>query len=167
MLTVSIVVAVADNGVIGRDNDLPWRLPADLAHFKRVTMGKPMLMGRRTFESIGRVLPGRASLVLTRDTAWQFPGTEVFAGIDEALAACTARGAEECAIIGGAQIYAAALPLATRLYLTQVHANVDGDTYFPALVRAEWREVERTSLAISDKSPLPISFVTLERRQPE
>ena len=161
--SVALVVAVADNGVIGRDNDLPWRLPADLKHFKRITMGKPIVMGRRTFESIGRALPGRRNIVLTRDADWCADGVDVFDDLDAALADCAGEGAIETMVIGGAEVYRAALPLAARLYLTQVHAEIDGDTFFPTLDTRDWRETERRPVPQDVPAPFAASFVTLER----
>ncbi|MEL7537275.1 MAG: dihydrofolate reductase [Pseudomonadota bacterium] len=163
MFHISLIVAVADNGVIGRDNDLPWRLSADLKHFKRLTMGKPMIMGRRTFESIGKPLPGRRSIVLTRDAEWQHAGVDVYRNLDDAIGACVASAVDECMVIGGASVYASALPHAARLYLTQVHADIDGDTFFPAIAVSDWRETERETVAPSDDTPFAYSFVTLER----
>ncbi|MEM8984613.1 MAG: dihydrofolate reductase [Pseudomonadota bacterium] len=165
MSRISLVVAVADNGVIGRDNQLPWHIPADLRHFKRVTMGKPIVMGRKTFESIGRPLPGRHNIVLTRQNEWTADGVSVVASLDEALAVANADNTKdtECMIIGGATLYAAALPIATTLYLTQVHASVSGDTYFPPLATDDWQELERTTHR-ADDADYSFSFVTLERR---
>ncbi|MEM1264354.1 MAG: dihydrofolate reductase [Pseudomonadota bacterium] len=165
MSRLSLVVAVADNGVIGRDNQLPWHIPADLKHFKRVTMGKPIIMGRKTYESIGRPLPGRQNIVLTRQASWSAAGVSVVASLDEAiaLASHSATGTNsECMIIGGATLYAAALPQASMLYLTQVHASVSGDTFFPSLETAHWRELERTTHP-ADGDTYAYSFVTLER----
>jgi len=156
-MIVSLVVARADNGVIGRDNALPWRIPADLAHFKRLTMDKPIVMGRRTFESIGRPLPGRLNIVLTRDPGWRAEGVTVAASLTEALAT----GAPEVAIIGGAQVYADALPFATHVQLTEVHAAPAGDTLLPSF-GPEWRETARQDHAAQGDQPA-YSFVTLER----
>jgi dihydrofolate reductase len=146
-LPVALVVAAADNDVIGRGNALPWHLPADLAHFKRLTMGKPILMGRRTFESIGRPLPGRSNIVITRDPAFAAHGVRTVHSLDAALdlAAQIALvdGSDELMVIGGAQIYAAALPRAQRLYLTRVHARPEGDAFLPAIDWSEWREERR------------------------
>jgi thymidylate synthase len=146
-LPVALVVAAADNDVIGRGNALPWHLPADLAHFKRLTLGKPILMGRRTFESIGRPLPGRSNIVITRDPAFAAHGVRTVHSLDAALdlAAQIALvdGSDELMVIGGAQIYAAALPRAQRLYLTRVHARPEGDAFLPAIDWSEWREERR------------------------
>lgn len=162
---LSLLVARADNGVIGRDNALPWRLPEDLKRFKRMTIGKPVIMGRKTFESIGKPLPGRHNIVLTRDRAWRADGVTVAPNLAEAIAAAgldpRAR-AEEIFVIGGAQIYAEALPSATRIDLTEVHASPEGDTWFPPLDPARWRETEREDHPAEGDRPA-YSFVTLER----
>jgi len=161
---ISLIVARAQDGVIGRDNALPWRLPADLRRFKTLTMGKPMLMGRRTFESIGRALPGRLNLVLTRDPKWQAPGTVVVHSLDEAFA--QAGSAPELAVIGGAELFKLVLPLAERIYLTDVHAPIPGDTHFPGIASEEWREVEHSEYAADADHPYAMTFSTLERRTP-
>ena len=162
-MSLTLVVAVADNGVIGRDGQLPWHLPDDLAHFKRVTMGKPILMGRRTFESIGRALPGRRNLVLARAETPQMrsAGVEWVPDFATAVKRCGA-DAELC-VIGGAAVYAAALPLAIRIHLTRVHAVPDGDVRLPALTEAEWRETARVEHAADARHAHALSFVTLVR----
>jgi dihydrofolate reductase len=154
---VSLVVAMARNNVIGRDNGLPWRLPADLQHFKSVTMGKPVLMGRKTYESIGKPLPGRTNLVLTRDSSWRARGVVVVHSIDEAL-----RG-DELAGIGGAEIFQLLIPLATRIHLTRIEADIPGDTVFPPLDYSEWVETDSRSLAADQRNAYDMTFVTLER----
>ena len=156
---ITMVVARAGNGVIGRDGGLPWHLPADLRHFKAVTIGKPIVMGRRTFESIGRPLPGRHNIVLTRGD-WTADGVTVVADLAAALAAA---GGGEVAIIGGATVYAAALPLVRRVHLTEVHAEPAGDTILPSFDPAIWIETTRDDHAGDDGAP-GYSFVTLERR---
>jgi dihydrofolate reductase len=143
-----LVAAVAENGVIGLDGGMPWRLPGDLKHFKRTTLGKPVIMGRRTFDSIGRKpLPGRPNIVLTRDRNFRADGVISAATVDEAIQAAEREaaksGADEIAIIGGSTLYEETLPRADRLYLTEVHANPKGDTRFPSFNRAEWREISR------------------------
>jgi dihydrofolate reductase len=161
---LSLIVARADNGVIGRDNDLPWRLPADLKHFKRLTVGKPIIMGRKTFESIGKPLPGRHNIVVTRNAAWQAQGVTVVPNLAEAIAAAGfTPGArpEEIMVIGGAEIYAQALLFADRIYLTEVHAAPEGDTHFPAL-DDRWHETARETHPPQGDQP-GYSFVTLER----
>ena len=159
-MIVTLVVARAANGVIGRDGGLPWHLPADLKHFKALTLGKPVIMGRRTFVSIGRPLPGRHNIVLTRDAAWAADGVTVAADLAAALAAAAA---DEAMIIGGAAVYAAALPLATRVHLTEVDAAPAGDTILPPLDPAAWRETARAAHPAAGDAP-GYSFVTLERR---
>lgn len=159
-MILTLIVAVADNGVIGRDGGLPWRLPGDLAHFKATTMGKPIVMGRKTWESLGRPLPGRDNIVVTRDPAYVADGAAVAADLDAALAA--AGDAGEVMIIGGAEIYALALPRADRIHLTRVHASPEGDTHFPDLDLDRWREVAREDHDADGDSPA-YSFVTLER----
>jgi dihydrofolate reductase len=161
---VSLIVALADNGVIGRDNALPWRLPEDLRRFKAATLGKPILMGRRTFESIGHALPGRANLVLTREPDWSAPGVLVVHSVAAALAA--ARAAPELVVIGGAQVYRLVMPLAQRIYLTQVHAALAGDTYFEDFDPAQWVEVAHEERAADERHAYPLTFKTLERRAP-
>jgi dihydrofolate reductase len=158
---VALVVALADNGVIGRGGTLPWHLPDDLKHFKSVTLGKPLLMGRRTFESIGKPLPGRRNLVLSRGTPALPEGVEAVANIDVALA--LASGAAELCVIGGAAVFAALLPVAARIYLTRVHGEVTGDVYFPPWDAAGWRETERSEHPADARHAYAMSFVTLER----
>ena len=161
-MRISIIVAMAANGVIGRDNGLPWHLPADLQHFKRITMGKPILMGRRTWESIGRPLPGRTSIVITRDAAYTAPGCVVVHSVEAALQAA-ADCADEAMVIGGAEFYRQVLPRADTLYLTRIHADFEGDTWFPELDEAEWREVERRDCEPDEKNPYRYSFIRLDR----
>ncbi len=160
-----LVVARADNGVIGRDGGLPWRLPADLQRFKRMTVGKPVVMGRKTFDSIGKPLPGRHNIVLTRDPSWSAPGVTVVANLAEAIAAAgldPRTRADAVMIIGGAQVYADVLPSATRIELTEVHAAPDGDTILPPFDPARWRETAREHHAADGGTP-GYSFVTLVR----
>jgi dihydrofolate reductase len=159
---VSLIVAIAQNGVIGHANGLPWRLPEDLRRFKASTLGKPILMGRKTFESIGRPLPGRLSIVLTRDAHWSAPGAQVVHDVEQALTA--AGDAPELMVIGGAEIYRLVMPLARRIYLTQVHADVPGDTFFPALDPTEWFDLEREAQAADERHAYALTFKTLERR---
>ncbi len=154
-----IVVARADNGVIGKDGKLPWHLPADLRHFKQVTMGAPMIMGRRTFESLPGLLPGRRHIVLTRDSSWSAPGAEVVYSVDDALE--KADPDRNC-IIGGAEIFALFEPLATAVELTEVHLDAEGDTIMAAFSQDRWRPVSRESHAAENGRP-SFSFVRLER----
>lgn len=158
---VSLIVAMTPAGVIGRDNDLPWRLPDDLARFKALTLGKPIIMGRRTWESIGRPLPGRSNIVLSRNAHFAPSGAIVVPDLRRALEA--AGEVDEVFVIGGAQVYALALAHADRLYLTIVHADVDGDVRFPPVDAAEWREVERSEHAADGRHAWPMTFSLLER----
>ena len=163
-MTVSLIWAMADNRVIGIENRLPWKLPADMRWFRQQTLGKPIVMGRLTFESFGaRPLPGRRNLIVSRNPDYRAEGAEVFDSLPAALAA--AEDDAEVMVIGGASLYAQALPLADRLYLTLVHAKVEGDAYFPDFDMGEWREVERLDHAADEKNPHPCSFVILERRR--
>jgi dihydrofolate reductase len=166
MIDLVLVVARARNGVIGNAGKLPWHLPADLRHFKALTVGKPVIMGRKTFDSIGKALPGRHNIVLTRDAAWRAEGVTVAANLAEAIAAAgldpRAR-AEAIMVIGGAQVYAQALPAATRIEVTEVDAAPAGDTVMPAFDMTRWREVARTSHAGANGQPA-FAFVTLLRR---
>ena len=138
---ISLIAAVARNGVIGKDGRLPWHLPDELARFKATTMGHPLVMGRATFESIGRTLPGRRTIVVTRDPPWHHPGVESAHSFAEALS--LAGPADEVFVAGGAEVYAEALPFAHRLVLTEVDAEPEGDTWFPAWDRASWVEESR------------------------
>lgn len=160
---ITLAVAVADNGVIGRDGALPWRLPEDLRRFKAATLGKPVLMGRKTFESIGRALPGRLNIVLTRQPGWQpsDPAACVAPDLDAALA--LAGDAAEVTVIGGSEIYALALPRASRVLLTEVHAAPEGDAYLPPFNRTDWREVSRERFAADERHAHDMSFVVLDR----
>ena len=155
---IVLIYARAANGVIGKDGDLPWRLPADLRHFKALTMGKPMIMGRKTFDSLPGLLPGRRHIVLTRDARWAAPGAERATSVDEALALA---GSATIAIIGGAAIYGLFMPLAHRIELTQIHADYEGDTVMPPL-GPEWVEVAREDHAADSPSPA-FSFLTYRK----
>jgi dihydrofolate reductase len=154
-------VAMAENGVIGRDNALPWRLSRDLKHFRRLTMGHPIIMGRKNFESIGRPLPGRTNIVVTRARDFAAPGCVITHSVNDALAAAAAD--PEPFVIGGAELYAQTLAQARRLYLTIVHAEVAGDVYFPTLQWNEWRELARERHEADAEHAFAHSFVTLER----
>lgn len=162
-----LVVAVADNGVIGRAGALPWRLKSDLAHFRAVTMGHPLLMGRKTYESIGRPLPGRTNIVVTRDRTFTASGVVVAAsleaGLETARGDALRRGVGAIMVIGGADIYAQTLPLASRLELTRVHAAPPGETHFPAIDPAVWREVDRRAGGAGPDDEAAVTFVRYER----
>ena len=145
MTILSMIVATADNNIIGKDNDMPWHLPADLAYFKKVTLGKPIIMGRKTFESIGRPLPGRRNIVISRDENYQAEGIDSVTSVEQALALVDGsdgnQGAEEIMVIGGGAIYAHCLPKADRLYITHIKAAIDGDTKFPNYDDGSWQKI--------------------------
>ena len=159
---LTLIVARARNGVIGRDGSLPWRLPEDLAFFKRTTMGRPIVMGRRTWESIGRPLPGRRSIVVSRQAGLAAAGAEVVPSLDDALRLCG--DSPEVFVIGGAQLYAEALPRADRLIVTEIDADFEGDTHWPAPDPAQWRESAREHLPPAGDRHFAIDFVTYLRR---
>ncbi|HEY4343459.1 MAG TPA: dihydrofolate reductase [Parvibaculum sp.] len=164
---LSFFIAIAENGVIGRDNAMPWRLSSDLAYLKRMTMGKPIIMGRKTWESFPkRPLPGRPNLVVTRDKEYDAPGAEIFVSVDAAVARAEALarelGVDEAMVLGGAQIYEALLRQASRIYLTEVHASPEGDTRFE-FDRGAWRETSRVRHEAGEKDSAAYSFVVLER----
>jgi len=160
-MRISLIVAMAENRVIGRDNQLPWRIPADLKHFKALTMGKPIIMGRKTYESIGRPLPGRGNIVITGDTSYRAEGCQVVHTLEEALR--SAGGAEEAMIIGGATLYRQTLKDADRLYLTLVKAQPEGDTWFPKIEPQEWREIRREVHTADESNEYDYDFVVLDR----
>jgi dihydrofolate reductase len=166
-IDVVLLAAVADNGVIGRDNALPWRLSSDLKRFKALTMDKPVVMGRKTYVSIGKPLPGRTNIVVTRDPNFAAEGVVTATGVDEALAAAREdarrRGAGEIMVIGGTEIFAQTMPLADRLEITHVHAQPAGDTFFPPIDSKLWREVARRDHPAGPHDEAGVSFVTYER----
>jgi dihydrofolate reductase len=159
--TVSLIVAVSANGVIGRDGDLPWHLPDDLRNFKRLTTGKPIVMGRKTWESIGRPLPERQNIVVTHDPGYEAPGCDVVATPEAALA--VAAGADEVMIIGGSGIYDTFLPIADRVYLTRVHADVEGDVRFPALDTGEWEQQSLVPHERDERHAYAFDYTVLKR----
>jgi dihydrofolate reductase len=164
---IALFIAIAENGVIGHDNKLPWRLSGDMAYLKRMTMGKPIVMGRKTWESFPkRPLPGRPNLVVTRNAGFDAPGAETFISVDAALdrakVLAQQSGVDEIMVLGGAQIYRAVLPRATRIYLTEVHASPEGDTHFE-FDKKDWREVSRERHKAGEKETADYSLVILER----
>ena len=165
---LSLIVAAAENGVIGRNNALPWRLAGDLRRFKEITMGKPIVMGRKTFESIGRPLPGRPNIVLSRDPEFRVDGIEVAHDFSSARTAATkaanGAGETEIMVIGGAGIYELALPHADRIYLTEVHADIAGDAVFPTYDKTGWHEQSRAFQKAGPKESADYSFVILDRK---
>jgi dihydrofolate reductase len=167
MIRLAVIVAAAENGVIGRNNKLPWHLPEDLRYFRQVTMGKPIVMGRKTFESIGRPLPGRTNIVITRNPDFRVEGVEVVRSLDEALSLAgdiaVVDGAEELVVIGGSEVYGLAIPRADRLYLTRVHASVEGDAWLPEIDWRAWRETARERHAAATPDSYDYSFIVYER----
>jgi dihydrofolate reductase len=161
---LSIIVAVAENGVIGSGNQLPWRLPDDLRAFKALSLGKPVVMGRKTYDSIGKPLPGRLNIIITRQSGLQIPGCTVVTSLDEAIAA--AGDVEEIVIVGGANIYRQVLPRVQTIHLTRVHATVPGDVYFPALVPDEWQELGSQYHPADERHAYAFTFSRLERVVP-
>lgn len=162
-MILSILVAVAKNGIIGREGRLPWHLPDDLRRFKRLTTGHAIVMGRRTYESIGRALPGRRSVVLSRDPAFAPPGIEVVRSLDAALAACA--GEEEVFVIGGESLFREALPRADRVYLTRVHADIAGEVRFPAFDETSWVLVASEAHAADGNHAHPFTFFAYRRAE--
>jgi dihydrofolate reductase len=164
---IALVVAMGENGAIGRGGDLPWRLSSDMRYFRKITMGKPVIMGRRTFKSLPRVLDGRLNIVLTRDRGFVAPDAVMAHSLEDGLAearrSAERTGVDEIMVIGGEDVFRAMLPVARRIYLTEVHAAPHADTWFPDLDRGEWREVSREKHAAGPKDDHPFSFVVLER----
>ncbi|WP_415882751.1 type 3 dihydrofolate reductase [Neptuniibacter sp. QD72_48] len=166
-MNLAIIVAQAKNRVIGVNNKLPWHLPEDLRYFKQVTMGKPIIMGRNTYESIGRPLPGRTNIVISRQESYAPQGVKVVssleAAIDMAESVAMIDGASEAMVIGGGQIYAQALEKADRLYLTEVDAEIEGDAWFPEFARENWKEVGREDFSAEGPNPYNYSFIVLDK----
>lgn len=163
MTTLSMIVAHADNRIIGKDNDMPWYLPADLAYFKKTTLGKPIIMGRKTFESIGRALPGRKNIVISRDKAYQAQGIDVVNSVDAALALVS--DVDEVMVIGGGAIYQHCLSVAQRLYITHIDAQIDGDTQFPLYdTNTDWQKISSEHRSADEVNQYPLDFAVYERR---
>jgi dihydrofolate reductase len=163
-MNLSLLLAASENNVIGKDNRLPWHLPQDLKYFKNLTWGLPILMGRKTFDSIGKPLPGRKSVVITRQTGWQHQGVDVVHSINEAVQAAEAYGAKEIFVIDGAEIFNTALPVAERIYLTRIHHTFDGDVFFREISADEWILVSNRDCAADEKNPYNHSYQVWERR---
>lgn len=162
---VALIVAVAENGVIGRDGKLPWRIPEDMKWFKARTEGRPMIMGRKTWESFPkRPLPGRTNIVVTRDASFKAEGGVVVTSLSAALDVAAGEALEEIMVIGGAEIYRAAMPFVRRIYLTSVHGEIEGDTYFPAIERSEWTETIVGVYPSSETRTVGYSFVILDKK---
>ena len=166
-MKLALIAAYSQNRVVGYDNKLPWHLPEDLQYFKRCTTGKAIIMGRKTFESIGRPLPNRTNIVISRNPDYSPEGVKVVGSLDSAIELAKAvnevNGIEEVMVIGGATIYELALPLADRLYLTHVHARIEGYAYFPQVDFSKWHEVQRADYSASDSNPYDYSFVVYEK----
>lgn len=160
-MKISLICAASQNGVIGRDNRLPWHLPADLAHFKRLTTGHHILMGRKTYESIGKPLPNRTNIVITRQTAFQANGCLVAHSLEEAVGLCSTD--QEVFIIGGAEIYRQALPLASKIYLTHIWYDFEGDTFLFEVDSSAWQEIHREDFAPDEKNKYAYSLITYEK----
>ena len=159
-MIVSIIVAIGENNAIGKNNQLLWHMPNDLRHFKNTTAGRTIIMGRKTFDSVGKPLPKRRNIVVTRQDI-TIPGCEVVKSIEDGLALC--KGEDEVFIGGGAEIYRLAIPLTNRIYLTIIHQNFDADTFFPEIDYKQWKETAREDYQPDEKNPYPYSFITLER----
>lgn len=166
-MIISLIAALTTNRVIGKDNTLPWHLPDDMKYFMRTTSGHAVIMGRKNYESIPekfRPLPNRKNIVLSRDASYAAPGCSVFHDTTQALAAAREFGADEIFIIGGAAIYREFLPVADRLYLTEIHSSLEGDTFFPPVNPSEWIEVKRETHPSDDRHAYPFDFVIYERK---
>ncbi len=157
---------MARNGVIGQKGEIPWRLPEDMKFFKATTLGKPVIMGRKTWDSIGKPLPGRTNIVITRNPEFQEEGVVRAARFEDAVDAAEKTGCDEIMVIGGAGVYRLALPLATRLYITEVDGDMEGDVYFPRFEKSGWTEVSRRDVPQEGKATHPCSITVLERRGP-
>ena len=163
-MLISLVVAASQNDIIGRDNQLPWHLPNDLKFFKQITMGKPIIMGRLTWDSIGRPLPGRTNIVITRDTSLQIEGVKVVNSKEQAIAEAEKEGVDEMMVIGGEGIYRLFMEDVDRIYLTRVHAEIEGDAHFPAFDEKDWRLISAEDHKACDKNPYDYSFLVFERK---
>ncbi len=161
-MKISLIVAMATNRAIGLNNEMPWHLSADLKKFKQITMGSPILMGRKTYESIGRPLPGRTNIIISRNSDYQQAGCEVFNTIDEAIASC--QQYDEVFVIGGATFYEAILPVADKLYLTEINKAFKADTFFPVIDSKEWKEIAREDIENDSSVDFTYSFLTLEKQ---
>ncbi len=163
-MTLSIIVAKAENNVIGKDNDLVWYLPADLKYFKQTTSGHYVIMGRKTFESFGKPLPNRTHIIITRNKEFKYPGVHVVHSLDEAIEMAKQSREEEVFVLGGAEIYRQSMDKVDRLYVTEVKAIFEGDTFFPEIDQSQWKEVSRQSFEADEKNKYPYAFVVYERK---
>jgi len=162
-VVISFIVAVSENNVIGKNNKLPWRLPTDMKYFKNITWAMPVIMGRKSYESLGEPLRGRANIVVTRNKDWKAEGVQIVQSIDQAINVAAQTDAKEIFILGGGEIFAAALPSADRIYLTRVHENFDGDAFFPELKKEEWNLVSNRDCPPNDKNSYALSFQVWQR----
>lgn len=160
---LSAIVAISENHVIGYQNQLPWHLPADLKHFKDITTGHPIIMGRKTYQSIGKPLPNRSNIIITRDPDFMAAACLIAASIEEAILLAATTNTNEAFIIGGAEIYKTSLPLVQRIYLTVIHHTFAGDAFFPILDENTWKEVSREDHAADEKNAFHYSFIVMER----
>jgi dihydrofolate reductase len=161
-MNIALIVATGQNNIIGNNNQLPWHLPADLAHFKKMTLGKTIIMGRKTFESIGKPLPGRRNIIITRNPRYQIENTESFSSLEQALE--NLHDQPEIMVIGGAQLFQLSLSIANRIYLTIIHHDFAGDTFFPSIDPLLWREIQREDHSSDEKNLYNYSFIQLERK---
>ena len=163
-MRISLLLAASENNIIGKNNQLPWHLPDDLRYFKNLTWALPILMGRKTFDSIGKPLPGRKSIVITRNNDWRHEGVDVVHSVDEAVDQAAASGAKEIFVIGGAQIFKAALPKANRIYLTRIHHHFDGDVFFPEINTQDWHLASSRFCEKDEKNAYDHTYQVWERR---
>jgi dihydrofolate reductase len=163
-MKIALVVAAAENNIIGKNNQLLWRLPNDMKFFKNTTWGMPVIMGRKTFESLGKPLAGRTNIVITRQDNWAAPEVRVVKNLEEALAAAAETDAKEASVIGGGEIYALALPLAQRIYITRVHTTLEGDTWFPEFDKQQWELLSNLDFPADEKHAYAYSFQVWQRK---
>lgn len=162
-MKIAMVMAAAENGVIGKNNQLPWHLPADLRHFRQMTGANPVIMGRKTYDSVGKPLPGRRNIIITRKRGLKIEGCEVVHSLADAIALAKTTNPPEASVVGGAEIFREAMGLADLIYLTRVHAKPDGDAFFEGPDLTQWKEVSREDCPADAKNPIPYSFITYER----
>jgi len=161
-LNISIIVAMANERVIGVNNGLPWDLPADMKHFRELTLGKPIIMGRKTYESIGRPLPGRRNIVVSRNSELKIPGVDVVSTLDDAISMVS--NVQEIMIVGGAQLYADALSKANKIYLTKINLDIKGDSFFPQFNESEWTVLQKDDFECNELNKIDFSFIVLEKK---
>lgn len=161
-MNISIIVAMANERVIGVNNGLPWDLPADMKHFRELTLGKPIIMGRKTYESIGRPLPGRRNIVVSRNSELKIPGVDVVSTLDDAISMVS--NVQEIMIIGGAQLYADALSKANKIYLTKINLDIKGDSFFPQFNESEWTVLQKDDFECNELNKIDFSFIVLEKK---